>query len=73
MIPTDDASAKYVINVGSVGQPRDHDPRASYVFYDSEEGAVFHHRVEYDVETTQEKMRRNGLPEFLVERLASGR
>ena len=64
---------RLIINPGAVGQPRDHDPRASYAFFDSDEGAVFHHRVEYDIETTQEKMRRYGLPEFLVERLASGR
>ncbi len=64
---------RLIINPGGAGQPRDGDPRASYAVYDSAVGAVFHHRVEYDVEVTQEKMRARGLPEFLVERLASGR
>ena len=64
---------RLIINPGGVGQPRDGDPRASYAIYDSEAGVVFHHRTEYDIPTTQEKMRRHGLPQFLIERLPLGR
>ena len=66
-------SERLIINPGGVGQPRDGDPRASYVLYDSDPGTVMHHRVEYDIPTTQEKIRGHGLPEFLAERLAHGR
>ena len=66
-------SDRLIINPGSVGQPRDGDPRASYAIYDSDEGAVVHHRAEYDIPTTQEKMGERGLPTYLAERLANGR
>ena len=56
---------RLIINPGGVGQPRDGDPRASYVIYDSDERTVFHHRTEYDIPTTQEKMRTHGLPNFV--------
>ncbi len=64
---------RLIINPGGVGQPRDGDPRASYAVHDSDEGAIYHHRVEYDIAATQEKMRRHELPEFLIERLTYGR
>ena len=64
---------KMIINPGGVGQPRDGDPRASYALYDSEPETVTHHRVEYDVEATQNKMREHQLPEILIERLEFGR
>lgn len=64
---------RLIINPGGVGQPRDGDPRASYAVYDSEEKAVYHHRVEYDVAATQEKMETHGLPRYLIERLPKGR
>ena len=64
---------RLIINPGGVGQPRDGDPRASYVIYDSDARTVFHHRAEYDIPTTQEKMRAHGLPDFLIDRLAEGR
>ena len=64
---------RLIINPGGVGQPRDGDPRASYAIFDSDAGAVFHYRVEYDIPKTQEKMRSHGLPEFLADRLSSGR
>lgn len=64
---------RMIINPGGVGQPRDGDPRTSYAIYDSEGGTVAHHRVAYDIATTQEKMRREGLPEFLIDRLVFGR
>ena len=64
---------KMIINPGSVGQPRDGDPKASYALYDSDPDTVTHYRAEYDVETTQNKMREHQLPEFLIERLEFGR
>ena len=64
---------RLIINPGGVGQPRDGDPRASYAIYDSDRDLVVHHRVEYDIRATQEKMRIHGLPEFLINRLAEGR
>ena len=62
-----------LINPGSVGQPRDGDPRASYAIYDSETETLTHRRAEYDVEKTQRKIISLGLPPFLAERLALGR
>jgi len=62
-----------IVNVGSVGQPRDGNPAASFVIYQPEEGRVERFRVEYDIEKVQEKIRNSGLPEFLAERLEEGR
>lgn len=64
---------RLIINPGSVGQPRDGDPRASYAIYDSDEGAVYHYRAEYDIPKTQEKMSERGLPQYLADRLTYGR
>jgi len=64
---------RYLINVGSVGQPRDNDPRAAYVVFDSERKSVKFRRVSYDIEAAQAKMIAAGLPAFLVERLRIGR
>lgn len=64
---------KYLINVGSVGQPRDGDPRAAFVVYSPEERLVQLHRVEYDVAQAQQKILAAGLPERLAQRLAYGR
>jgi len=64
---------KYFINVGSVGQPRDGDPRAAYVIYDSNQGTIELRRVNYDIETAQKKILEAGLPRRLAERLAVGR
>ncbi len=63
---------KYFINVGSVGQPRDRDPRASYVIYDFLARTVKFRRLEYDVEAAQERIKMAGLPLRLAERLALG-
>ena len=63
---------KYFINVGSVGQPRDGDPRASYAVYEPASRAVELRRVKYDVATTQKKIRAANLPERLAARLALG-
>ena len=59
-----------IINPGSVGQPRDGDPRASYVIYDSAQGFEFR-RVPYDIADTQRKIYELGLPARLAERLAT--
>jgi diadenosine tetraphosphatase ApaH/serine/threonine PP2A family protein phosphatase len=63
---------KYFINVGSVGQPRDGDSRASYALYDANTREVELRRVKYDIPTTQKKIRAAGLPERLAARLALG-
>jgi diadenosine tetraphosphatase ApaH/serine/threonine PP2A family protein phosphatase len=60
------------VNVGSVGQPRDGDPRACYLLYDSETLRLKHRRVAYDVAAAQEKIRTAGLPVFLADRLSQG-
>jgi diadenosine tetraphosphatase ApaH/serine/threonine PP2A family protein phosphatase len=66
-------NVKYFINVGSVGQPRDGDWRASYAVYDVEKQTVNIRRLEYDLRTAQQKIRDAGLPTILAERLALGR
>jgi diadenosine tetraphosphatase ApaH/serine/threonine PP2A family protein phosphatase len=63
---------RYLVNAGSVGQPRDRDPRASYVVYDAANDCVEVRRVAYPVEKTQGRMRAAGLPAFLVDRLGAG-
>ena len=64
---------KYFINVGSVGQPRDGDPRASFAIFDSDERQVTLHRVEYDIAEAQRRILAAGLPQRLADRLAQGR
>jgi predicted phosphodiesterase len=64
---------QYFINVGSVGQPRDGDWRASYVIFDQEARKVFLRRLPYDLPTTQKKILASGLPPRLADRLALGR
>jgi len=66
-------SIRCIINPGSVGQPRDGDPRASYAILDTEAHMLTVHRVAYDIPRAQEKIRSAGLPEFLADRLAVGR
>ena len=63
---------RWIINPGSVGQPRDQDPRASYAIYDDARKILWHYRVGYDLRRTQDKMRRLGLPQSLVARLEHG-
>lgn len=63
-------SKRYIINAGSVGQPRDRDSRASYLILDDEKAEFF--RVAYDLRKTQEKMAAAGLPMPLIERLSRG-
>ncbi len=64
---------RYIINVGSVGQPRDSNPDAAYVIYDTEKSTVWIKRVSYNYHKTQKKMREEGLPNYLIDRLAVGR
>ena len=61
------------VNPGSVGQPRDGDPRASYAVLDTSAGTVTHHRAPYDIGETQRRMSGVGLPQALAERLSRGR
>ena len=63
---------RWIINPGSVGQPRDYDPRAGYAVYDDGAGVISHHRVTYDIADTQAKMRQAGLPPGLIDRLNYG-
>lgn len=64
---------RYLINPGSVGQPRDGNPHASFCFYDSAKQVVTFHRVPYRIETAQQKILDAGLPRPLADRLALGR
>ena len=63
---------RYIINIGSVGQPRDGDPRAAYGIYNPDDSRFTLKRVPYTIERTQEKIIEAGLPHFLALRLASG-
>jgi predicted phosphodiesterase len=64
---------RYLINPGSVGQPRDGDPRAAYAILDAARREVALYRVEYPLDRTQAKIRAAGLPQSLADRLATGR
>jgi predicted phosphodiesterase len=68
-----DARSAYLINPGSVGQPRDENPEAAFVIFDSDEQLVTYHRTPYDIEKAQAKIRGAGLPTVLADRLAVGR
>ncbi|HTK31652.1 MAG TPA: metallophosphoesterase family protein [Candidatus Saccharimonadaceae bacterium] len=63
---------RYIVNVGSVGQPRDGDPRAAYLLWDDRAGMVRHVRVAYDVDRAMQRIRDANLPAFLAERLRWG-
>lgn len=63
---------RVLMNVGSVGQPRDEDPRATYAVYDTETKIAAIRRVEYDIAGVQQKIRAAGLPIMLANRLAIG-
>ena len=67
------AESKYLINPGSVGQPRDGDPRAAYGIADTSSNVVHLFRVDYAIETTQTKVVKTGLPGVLAQRLGVGR
>jgi diadenosine tetraphosphatase ApaH/serine/threonine PP2A family protein phosphatase len=61
-----------IVNPGSVGQPRDHDPRAAFTIYDTEEKTWTQYRVPYDIPEVQERMSRAGLPGEYIQRLEMG-
>ncbi len=63
---------KYIVNVGSVGQPRDGDPRACFVIYDPDEQKLEYVRLDYERQKTHSKIIKAGLPAFLAERLLKG-
>jgi len=65
-------NSHYIVNPGSVGQPRDRNPKASFVIFDDEFLTLEYHRVEYNYQKTQEKMRNKNFPNFLIERLSIG-
>ncbi|HKV43899.1 MAG TPA: metallophosphoesterase family protein [bacterium] len=67
------SSDRYIVNVGSVGQPRDGDPRASYLILETEPRTVTLQRLSYPIATTQRKMAARKLPAQLSQRLALGR
>jgi predicted phosphodiesterase len=64
---------RYIVNPGAIGQPRDGNPAASFGVWDPGARTVETRRVSYDLERAQEKMRRAGLPDYLIARLGSGR
>jgi diadenosine tetraphosphatase ApaH/serine/threonine PP2A family protein phosphatase len=67
-----DPARRYLINPGSVGQPRDRIPLASFGVFDEEEMLYYHYRVPFPVKTAQRKIIAAGLPKMLAERLAAG-
>lgn len=67
------AGRRYLVNIGSVGQPRDMDSRACYVIYDSDQGTIEHRRVEYDIDKAMRRILDADLPPFLAQRLSLGR
>jgi diadenosine tetraphosphatase ApaH/serine/threonine PP2A family protein phosphatase len=64
---------RYLVNVGSVGQPRDGDPRAAFAIYDADARVLLMRRVPYDVQSAQRRILSAGLPASLANRLAIGR
>jgi predicted phosphodiesterase len=64
---------KYFVNVGSVGQPRDNNPKAGYVIYDMNEMTIELRRLDYDIKKAQAKIIAAGLPQRLADRLAVGK
>lgn len=67
-----DGNCLYLINPGSVGQPRDGNPQAAYAIFDDEDFSIHFKSAPYDVKTAQHRILKAGLPEFLAERLAQG-
>jgi len=64
---------QYICNVGSIGQPRDGNPQATYCIYDTEKNLVEIKRISYNITRAQNRIRRAKLPEFLATRLSQGR
>jgi predicted phosphodiesterase len=70
---TEREDRRLLINIGSVGQPRDRNPDSSYGILDTEEKVFALHRIPYDISKAQAKMKKIKMPDFLVNRLAEGR
>ncbi|MDX1763703.1 MAG: metallophosphoesterase family protein [bacterium] len=68
-----DRKKRQIFNCGSIGQPRDGNPQASYLIYDTRHEEMTFHRVSYDCARAAEKIRRAGLPVYLADRLMRGR
>jgi diadenosine tetraphosphatase ApaH/serine/threonine PP2A family protein phosphatase len=66
------AGGRYIVNPGSVGQPRDNDPRAAFALFDPDTGEITFRRIAYDIAETQAQMEAAGLPRPLITRLALG-
>ena len=64
--------SRYLVNPGSIGQPRDHNPKASYAIFDPQNRSFELHRTPYDVERAQARIEAVGLPGVLASRLALG-
>jgi diadenosine tetraphosphatase ApaH/serine/threonine PP2A family protein phosphatase len=62
-----------LVNPGSVGQPRDNDPRSAFVYWDKEDGSLNFERVDYDIKGAREDILAAGLPRILGDRLLEGR
>ena len=67
-----DPAGRYLVNPGSIGQPRDRDPRASYMTYDSVSRTVRWYRLSYPIARAQARIRKAGLPGVLADRLSVG-
>ncbi|MDT8391527.1 MAG: metallophosphoesterase family protein [Lentisphaeria bacterium] len=67
------AGYRFMVNVGSVGQPRDRNPKASFVTFETRDRSLRIHRVAYDISATQSAMVKAGLPRSLILRLSEGR
>jgi len=63
---------KYIVNAGSVGQPRDGDQRACVVLYDSKKKEIRFERVEYDIDSASSKIKKSGLSDKLADRIRTG-
>jgi diadenosine tetraphosphatase ApaH/serine/threonine PP2A family protein phosphatase len=67
-----ESGSRYLANPGSVGQPRDRDPRAAYFVYDAKSKLIDWRRCDYSIESAQRRILEAGLPEVLAHRLAVG-
>jgi len=67
-----DPNTRYLINPGSIGQPRDKNPQSSFIIFDSDKREIQFIRFQYEVKKTQKKIRAAGLPELLASRLETG-
>ena len=68
-----ESGVRYLLNPGSIGQPRDGDPRAAFALFDSDAESVTFYRVPYDLDVAQQRIIGAGLPERLATRLREGR